>query len=203
MSIYRSYLKKNNTLISDNQTNNSQNPVTEVSYGTIVPQISRFIFELDLEPLQQRIEEGIINPDRISKHILHLTNTIRFNPDLIGKKTYDSVTQRASSFQLDLFNLTEEWDEGSGYEFIYNENEILTIPFGASNWFERKTDIDWSIPGGSYESATTLIFGTQSFEIGNEDFVMDITDYVNMRLGLLTGTTATTGITASTGIFCS
>jgi len=201
MSIYRSYFKKNNTLISDNQTNNSQNPVTEISYGTLTPQVSRFIFQLDLEPLQQRIEQGIINPSHITKHVLHLTNTIRYDESLVGRKSYDGVTQRASSFQLELFNLTEDWDEGSGYEFIYNENEILTVPFGASNWYDRKTDILWA-QDGAYSSGSSLILGNQLFEVGNEDVNIDITDYVNAQLGLLTGVTATTitGLTASTGM---
>jgi hypothetical protein len=48
MSVFRSYFLKNNTLIDNNLTNNSQNPVTEISYGTFDKQVSRLIFDVDL-----------------------------------------------------------------------------------------------------------------------------------------------------------
>ena len=51
MSRFRSYFIKNNTLIEDNRLNFSQNPVTEISYGTLNSIVSRFIFDIDLEPL--------------------------------------------------------------------------------------------------------------------------------------------------------
>ena len=105
MSVFRSYFKKNNTLIDNNLSNNSQNPVTEISYGTFNKQPSRFIFDIDLEDLQKRIADGFINPDRIVKHVLHMTNTISYAPEYLGKKSYSLNIERASSFQLDLFNV--------------------------------------------------------------------------------------------------
>ena len=55
MSILRSYFLKNDTLISSNLSNNSQNPVTEISYGTLDAEVSRFIFDVDLTNLQDKI----------------------------------------------------------------------------------------------------------------------------------------------------
>lgn len=78
MSIYRSYFKKNNTLIKYTTNNNSQNPVCELSYGTSNKQISRFIFDVDLTGLQNKINNGVLNKNNIVKHILHMTNTIRY-----------------------------------------------------------------------------------------------------------------------------
>lgn len=204
MSVFRTYFSKNNTLIEDNETNNSQNPVTEISYGTLTSEVSRFIFDINLEPLIQRIEQGIINSNRIQKHVLKMTNTIRFDETYLNKKTYDGITQRASSFDLELFNLTEEWDEGSGYEFVFDEEEYINISRGASNWYDRKTDIEWENEG-AYISGTSIMLGNQHFEKGNEDIEIDITDYINIRLGLVTGTTTGqtsgfTGLTTSTGI---
>jgi len=88
MSIYRSYFLKNNTLISNNVTNNSQNPVTEVSYGTVDKRVSRFIFDVDLTNLQSRILNGFINPNRILRHVLHMTNTISYAQQYLGKTSY-------------------------------------------------------------------------------------------------------------------
>jgi len=168
------------------------NPVTEISYGTYEKQVSRFIFDVDLTNLQQRISQGFINPNRIVKHILHMTNTISYAPQYVGKKSYLSTIQRASSFNLELFNINEDWDNGSGYEFIYNNHTTVS---GASSWYFAKTDEPWTI-AGIYQSGVTEIIGSQSFDIGNENINIDITDYINQRL-LGTGYTGTTIYTGS------
>lgn len=200
MSVFRSYFSKNNTLIDGNLTNNSQNPVTEISYGTLNSLPSRFIFDIDLNNLKQRIREGFINPNRIVKHVLHMTNTISNAPEYKGKKSYSLEIERASSFTLDLFNINEEWDEGSGYDFIWDDKPFAyidepqpTLLEQASNWYYRKTNIPWTVSGGSYVSGLTTIFGSQRFEDGSEDLEIDITDYVNGKLGVsgLTGFTGT------------
>lgn len=201
MTVFRSYFSKNNTLIDGVLSNNSQNPVTEITYGTVNQQVSRFIFDINFDLLRQRILEGNINPQTMTKHVLHLTNTIRYAPEYVGKRSYSLNIERASSFDLNLFNISEEWDEGSGYDFTYNDtpdfvyvDEVHQSPNQqASNWYYRKTNIPWTVSGGSYISGTTTIFGTQHFEKGNEDIEIDITNYVNGKLGIsgLTGFTGT------------
>ncbi len=207
MSRFRSYFKKNNTLIDNNLTNNSQNPVTEISYGTFDAQPSRFIFEIDLDNLKKKIDDGFINPNRIVRHILHMTNTISYAPQYLGKKSYSVNIERASSFQLDLFNVNEDWDEGSGYDFKYDDtvypyvdvvsNSIVDPP---SNWLYRKTNMLWTNEG-AYTGGTEII-GNQYFEKGNENVEIDITDYINQRLfGTgYTGTSAYTGASYGLGI---
>lgn len=205
MSRFRSFFSKNNTLIGrsnntgdtyNNLSNNSQNPVTEISYGTFLPQVSRFIFDINLQPLINRINEGIINPEKITKHILRMTNTIRHSPEYIGKKSYSSIIQRASAFELDVFNVDEDWAEGSGYDFEYYDGELSTFPSAkvdVSNWLFRKNQVFWSNVG-AYQSGTTEIINSQRFEKGNEDIEIDITDYVNQRLSGSTGNTFGLGI---------
>jgi hypothetical protein len=209
MSIFRSYFSKNNTLIGNNLSNNSQNPVTEVSYGTFDKQVSRFIFDVDLSNLQDKIAKGLINPNRIVKHVLHMTNTISYAPEYTGKKSYSLNIDRATSFELDLFNVDEAWDEGGGYDFIYDYTpypyvDVLepVIYNQASNWFYRKTGILWANSGGSYQSGVTTIIANQAFEKGNENIDIDITDYINQRLFSTgyTGTSAFTGASFGLGI---
>ncbi len=196
MSIFRSYFSKNNTLISNNLTNNSQNPVTEVSYGTLNQRVSRFIFDIDLSELINKINDGLIVPNSGMTHTLHLTNTISYASQYLGKKSYSDGIERATSFELDLFNVDEEWDEGSGYDFIYDTTfEPNAVP-QASNWKYRETDVEWASEG-AYESGTTqVIVSGITFEKGNESFDVDITDYVNQRL-FGTGFTGTTGYTGT------
>ena len=199
MGIFRSYFLKNNTLIEDNVTNNSQNPVTEISYGTVNRQVSRYIFEIDLEPIRERISQGLIIPDNIQKHTLNLTNTIRYIPELVGTRFADNETERAASFNLNVFNIDQDWDEGNGYDFVYIDEQFPQLPEQASNWFDRKTNVTWDV-AGAYSSGQTgtsgitgssIILATQEFEDGSENICVDITDYINARL--FSGSTAFTG----------
>ena len=201
MSIFRSYFLKNNTLISNNLTNNSQNPVTEVSYGTFEKQVSRFIFDVDLADLRQKIADGLINPNRIVKHVLHMTNTIRYADQYVGKKSYSLAIDRATSFSLDLFNVDENWDEGGGYDIWFNNMIMpLNVLPQASNWSARTTIDNWA-QAGAYISGVTQIIGSQNFDKGNEDIEIDITDYINQRLfSGYTGTSVYTGASYGLGI---
>jgi hypothetical protein len=196
MSRYRSYFSKNNTLIEDNRTNNSQNPVAEIAYGTLESRVTRFIFDINLQPLIDKLNTGELNPDLIDRHILNLSNTIRVIPELVGSRYADQETQRAASFQLELFNVTEDWDEGNGYDFVYIDEQFPNLPRQASNWFDRKTNIEWSIEGG-YATGSTVL-ATLDFEDGSEDFIVDITDYINSRI--ISGTTGFTATTFGLGI---
>lgn len=208
MTIYRSYFKKNATLIKANLTNNSQNPVTEISYGTFNKQVSRFIFDVDFDDIRAKIADGSINPNRIVKHVLHMTNTIRHAQQYVGKKSYSLNIDRASAFDLELFNINQSWDEGSGYVFEYNDPNFPYVDVvdpvlfpQAVNWSARTTTSGWAVQG-AYISGVTQILGTEVFEKGDEDIEIDVTDYVNQRIfGTgYTGTTAFTGSSYGIGI---
>jgi hypothetical protein len=164
MSIFRSYFLKNNTLISSNLTNNSQNPVTEVSYGTSEKELSRFIFDVDLKDLKDRITQGLLVPNSGMTHILHMTNTIRYSPDRLGKKSYLPNINRASSFDLQLFNVNQNWDEGSGYEFDYGKNLFqFSLPNQPPNsYYVRNGVILSGTTGttGSTITGVTIIYNT-------------------------------------------
>jgi len=181
MSIQRTYFSKSNTLISTNLTNNSQNPVTEVSYGSLHERVTRFIFDIDLSQLIDKINKGLVIPNSGMTHTLHMTNTISYAQQYLGKKSYNDSIERANSFKLDLFNINEDWDEGSGYDFIFNDIIYPDLVEQASNWKNRKTITPWST-AGAYNSGTTEIIGSQFFPKGSESLNIDITDYVNQRL---------------------
>jgi len=208
MSIFRSYFLKNDTLIENNLSNNSQNPVTEISYGTFDKSLTRFIFDIDLSNLELRIAQGFINPQRIVKHILHMTNTISYAEQYIGKKSYSLGIDRATSFKLDVFNVNEDWDEGGGYDFDYGDSQypyvdtLYPIVYPqAANWSARTTVDNWT-QAGAYISGVTQIITGQSFQTGSENLEIDITDYVNQRLfGTgYTGTSAYTGASFGLGV---
>jgi len=183
MCRFRSYFSKNNTIVKNSSLNSSQNPVTELVYGGKENEkaLTRFIFDIDLQPLIDKINKGYINKDNIVKHVLHLTNTIRYRPENLGRTTYNRNVDRATSFGLDLFSFDEDWHEGTGYDLVYT-NEFQVQPNETpSNWFYKKTDQEWNTEG-VYESGTTLTVGSQNFDKGNENIEIDITDYINDRI---------------------
>ena len=193
MSIIRSYFNKSNNIVKGVYSNSSKNPVMEISaFGSSEKIPSRYLFDIDLTLLNKKISNGIINQNNC-KHYLNMTNTIRYSHDYIGNKSYNNIV-RASSFDLDVFNIKENWDEGSGYDFSFNSANVIKQ---APNWYERANGQNWSVEG---VDATELI-GQQSFETGNENIKIDITDYINQRIFTgYTGTTSYSGETFGLGI---
>ena len=91
MSIFRSYFNKNNTIVSNNYVNTGRNPVMQLNFGSdqqIIPPagFSRFIFNLDLQPLIDKVATGEISTGCTTfsgiTHTLTMTNTQTgfFNP---------------------------------------------------------------------------------------------------------------------------
>lgn len=177
MSYFRSYFEKNNTIVKNTQINTAKNPTTEIFYGT---GFSKFIFKIDFSDLITKVEnsELIINSD--TTHTLHLTNTIFASESFLGGKT-GTGKQRASSFDLILFQINEDWDEGIGYDYeetglVYKSGNYSVVKT-PSNWYYKNTLDTWDEPG-IYGTGATII-QTIHFDNGNEDINVDITDYVN------------------------
>ena len=185
MSILRSYFVRNNTLISNLYTNTARNPVIELNFGAsdlIVPNygFTRFIFDLDLDYLQEQIASGVISTGCTSAmtHTLTMTNTSSFEADLINT-SMSNGRKRAASFDLILFRIPKYsgttgspqlWDEGVGYDYNmfgttsngvsgsmtsieqFNDSMFSTRP---SNWYQTTTVTNWSQPG-IYNNANSL-----------------------------------------------
>jgi len=177
MSTIRTYFSKNNTIITNNRINNSQNPVTELSYG-LNNIVSRFIFDVELNKLKNKILSQGYDVDHVVSHKLKIQNTVKEYDQYLGGYFRDKETQRTSSFNIDLFKIEEEWDEGNGYEFYYDENTPINPIYSASNWYYKKTDNEWEFEG-IYNTGTTQIIGSQFFDNGNENIEIDVTDYIN------------------------
>src|SRR6056300_88496 len=218
MSIYKSYFKRNYTLIYNSYTNTGRNPVVELFFGRVdnlnSPKgYSRFIFDLDLELLQSKLNSGQISTGCTADmtHTLRMINTSAFDEELLNT-TWSNGRRRATSFDLVLFRIPkvsgstgdpQTWDEGVGYDY-YNVNDVFEGNKGFSDrptsWYQRNTIKNWYV-GGIYdnENRNTIsglnysgltIVDTQHFEFGNEDIEFDMTNEIN---NILSG--ATTGVT--------
>ena len=210
MSINLSYFSKNNTIISNSLTNTGRNPVTELFYGSVATTqypngYSRFIFDLDLSLLQEKISQGIITTgctDNMT-HTLRMVNTSFFE-DLLNTRT-SQLRLRATSFDLILFripyinldpNQPQQWDEGVGYDFadLVYDYSIVDRNFSErpSNWSGRTTIDNWEQPGlydnknmGVMPYSALTIVDIQHFQFGNENIAFDMTNEIN---GILNGT---------------
>ena len=185
MSILRSYFNRNDTLLSGLYTNTGRNPVVELNFGSsdlVVPNFgfTRFIFDLDLTLLRQKIATGEISTGCTSAmtHTLTMTNTSSFDDDLLNANM-SSGRKRATSFDLILFRipkfsgdtgLPQTWDEGVGYDyndFTTTQNGVagsltsiqqyndITFSTRPANWYQRTTVNNWSQPG-LYDNTNSL-----------------------------------------------
>lgn len=177
MSIFRSYISKNNTIQSDSYVNTARNPVIELNFGTstnVVPNFgfSRYIFDIDLTLLRENINSGLISTGCTTgmTHTLKMTNTSSFDNELLNTRM-SNQRLRATSFDLILFRIpqisgttggSQFWDEGVGFD--YNDSNLTkntasggltpytyvdTRAFSKrpSNWFQTTTIGEWSEPG--------------------------------------------------------
>ncbi len=177
MSILRSYIDKNNTIISNSYVNTGRNPVIELNFGAsdlIVPNFgyTRFIFDLDLALLEENIVSGVISTGCTSAmtHTLKMTNTSSFDNELLNT-FMTNERRRATSFDLILWRIPkfsgntgnpQYWDEGVGYD--YNDFNIAQNSTNGgifpltyvdsraystrpSNWYQTTTLSGWSQNG--------------------------------------------------------
>jgi hypothetical protein len=150
--IFRSYFKKQATLIRNSYTNSSRNPIIELSYGngsnTATTEVSRYVFNIDLDILQHKISSNTINKNTIQSHVLKIKNCIALNDGYIGVDFLTS--KRASGFDLAFIKLEESFDEGTGYDYIYNDRLFREVELNksAANWYNRKNpQINWTQQG--------------------------------------------------------
>jgi len=180
--VIRTYFDKNNTIVHNSRLNTGLNPVTELFYGGQLSSqsYSRFLFHFDESRIREMYTGGTFTDLSKLTHTLRMTNTSSFdtgllNTDMNGKK-------RASSFDLLLFKINQDWDNGLGYDYVdadFNLGDSSTS-IGPSNWVNPKTGYYWDNGPGVYSgSPVSVTIGTQHMDKGNENIEFDITDYVN------------------------
>ena len=148
--VIRTYIEKNNTIIKNSEVNTGRNPIAELYYGgqESTTDYTRHLLYFDVEGLQEKYNNGEFGD--LSK----LTHTLRMCKfTLIEIYTLKKVDekQRTSSFDLLLFRVNQDWDEGTGYDYqrlvkLESDNNITYVET-ASNWFNATTLTPWSQEG--------------------------------------------------------
>lgn len=183
--VIRTFFDRNNTIIRNSNINTGLNPVTELFYGgpTGENQYSRYLFHFDETRLVDLYNDNTIADLSKVTHTLKLTNTASFDVNLLNGTMGSKA--RTCSFDLIVFEINQDWDEGVGYDFencglLLGDCAVSVAP---SNWINAQTGVYWNNGSGVYTGSPTII-ASQHFDAGNENIEIDITNYVN---GLMQG----------------
>jgi len=179
MTIFRTYFTKNNTISSNNFANFAKNPVAEIAHfnNGLDSLVTRYIFDINTDEISQRLNSLDLGENINVRHVLNLTNTVRYSGN-VPQYSYDKNIERAKSSDLELVSVNEDWDEGNGYTFTYNKNSIVS---DGSNWINKRTDVNW-LTEGYYTPEHSEQLYVHHFDNGNENIEIDITDYVVNRI---------------------
>ena len=158
---------------------------------------SRFIFDLDITDLQEKVDNKTIIlsggcGNSATTHTLRMVNTSFFDEELLNTKTAKNF-RRATSFDLVLVKLSGTtsgftWSEGIGYDYTDQTSDFEGLEDKSyserpSNWYNATTLESWNCGGGyTWGSCSPTIIATQTFDNGNENIAFDVTDEINRIL---------------------
>jgi hypothetical protein len=207
MSIIRIYPTKSNTIASGPFAayNSSQNEVMDLWYGGGLTQngvdfrnsISRHLIYFDLSELFGRFNRKEVMSGSVSSYTLKMRNSVPRDILLKEDLEFDRIGKNvASSYDLIFFPINKFWDEGRGWDLAEQKymtyNGDLPRLTGYSNWDYSTLSTSWDEPGVySNPTASTSVFVSQHFSIGDENISANITPIVQ---DWLTGGTVNYGI---------
>ena len=206
--VYKTYISKFNTIVSNSRINTGLNPISELVYGrdTIV---SRALFYFDHTKVKHLMDTGIMVDKSKMKHTLHITNAGSIDMTQLHHCEISSINEnkkvRAASFDIIFFLIPKPWDRGKGFNYTkshfnvgyYSPHPIdpkRLVSVDGSNWFQRQTCLLWD-EEGVYSNDTlskeldkwaagedSIVIGRQHFDYGNECINLDITSTFNKFL---------------------
>ena len=191
--IKHTFLDKCCTILKNSDLNTGLNPVAELNYGK---NITRALIHFDVSELQKLYENKELDINDNLTHVLKLTNCGSVISDIHDTLVHTSSCERkerATSFDILLVKVPNEWDGGKGVDFANDfwitGNKKFSIE--GCNWFQRISGGLWDEEGvysntfltKEYEKFSagedSVIITRQHFDVGNENFEFDITNYVN------------------------
>lgn len=199
MIVTRTFLDKANTIIKDNPVNTGLNPVLELNYGKL---LTRGLIHFDCSDIACKVADKVYPDPGKLHHVLHMTNAASFDMDNMTRELpatdYNSVKERATSFDIILFLIPEDWDSGRGFDYVtdlFYTNRRAVSDKGSS-WYFSRTNYPWKTKQeGIYSldflskeldkftakcgNRSDVIIAYEHFDYGNENIEIDITETVN------------------------
>lgn len=196
--VTKTYLSKCNTIVRDNACNMSLNPVMELNYGRL---LTRGLIYFDHSKVKALVEDKTY-PD-ISKlhHVLKMTNAASVrtrkenNCGMLDIEVNENKV-RSAGFDLIYFLIPEKWDEGNGFDMIYDlyDRYHRSTSVDGCSWYQPANKYKWDTDGiystdrlsneldlftSKKGNLSTVIIGYQHYEHGNEPLEFDITETFN------------------------
>lgn len=125
-------------------------------------ELARALYQFDITELSGKIFDEKAIPSSSVSYFLRLNNVV-----------HDKTVP--TSYQLYVYPLSRSWTEGSG-------SDVFTFrDYGWTNWLSASSTQTWTLTGSDYLSGATSAYGSgsQSFDIGNEDLEINVTQIVN------------------------
>lgn len=183
MAIFRSYLAAQASLIRNNGTNASRNPIVELSYGGgtdgASAQVSRFLFRPSLEALRAEVATGRLRRSDVRRHEVFFKNVVALVPELVRGEVEDARRGNGTLVYLRALAPAEPFEEGKGFDYFYTPG--LSLQAGAdqqaANWYYRTNGQRWATPG-AWDPATGQTLASCRVAEGTEDLRFDVTAYI-------------------------
>lgn len=193
----KTYLSKVNTIVKDSYVNTGLNPIMELNYGKM---LTRGLIYFDHSKLQCLVNDKVYPDISKLKHVLKMYNAASINDRSVNETCIDSQyndnKERASSFDLIFFLLPNEFDEGRGFDYVYDlyNGNHRAVQTNGSNWFNYNTFKKWENEGvysterlsneldlftSKQGNLSKVIVAFEHFDYGNEMIEVDLTNIVN------------------------
>lgn len=178
------FLDKTNTIIENSFQNLGLNPILGVGYGQF---LMRGLLYFDISKIKELVNDKTFADTSKLSFTLKMTNC--FSVDSVPYKqnmhiSPDFLFNRATSFDLMLFKLPQDFDMGRGFDYtddLYIQNRADYSEDG-SNWYFAKKFVPWSYERDKF-NFETAIFSKKYFNRKKADeLTQDVLDLAEKSL---------------------
>ena len=143
------FLDKTNTITKGSLWNTGLNPILEINYGK---ELSRGLIHFDVNEIGNLIADGTFSDPSKLKCVLKMTNCASVDGLPYDKEIHHRASEpveRATSFDLVLYALPQDFDAGKGFDyagdFWVQKNHSRAYVNMASNWYYAKSGRCWKV----------------------------------------------------------
>ena len=143
------FLDKTNTITKGSLWNTGLNPILEINYGK---ELSRGLIHFDVNEIGALIADGTFSDPSKLSCVLKMTNCASVDGLPYDKEIHHRASEpveRATSFDLVLYKLPQEFDAGKGFDYAYdfwiNKNHSRAYKDMPSNWYYAQSVKWWKV----------------------------------------------------------
>ena len=143
------FLDKTNTITKGSLWNTGLNPILEINYGK---ELSRGLIHFDVDEIGKLISDGTFKDTSKLCCKLKMVNCASVDGVPYDKRIHHRAAEpveRASSFDLILFKLPQDFDAGKGFDYASDfwvmDNHSRAYVNEASNWYYAQMGKCWEV----------------------------------------------------------